>query len=100
MSNTRFLICPQRAYDQIQHGEKKTFLNSFINIEWITQVLPRGKQSIDCDKTQIVIRESFKYEIYFYTTKGEVRWYFDTEKSYNDWIERFTEVYGVLLTKV
>ncbi len=97
MSSIRFLVCPQRTYDRIQKGEKKTFTNSLVNLEHLIQVLSNGKQSIDYDKDSVAIKDSFKYEIYFYTIKGEIRWYFDNEETANAWFKRFEDVYGVKL---
>jgi len=98
MSNTiRFLVCPQFSYDQIRGGTKEVQYNPMINLEHLISVDIIGKVKIDYDSRDIIIQESFKYRVYFHTIKGDFSWYFDTEKSMNEWLEQFRYVYGVIL---
>jgi len=100
MSNTvRFLVCPQFSYERISRGTKEVEYNPMINLEHLIEVKPIGKIQIDYDSNDIHIENSFKYRVYFYTIKGDLNWYFDTEKSMNDWVEKFHSIYGVILTQ-
>jgi hypothetical protein len=99
MSNTvRFLVCPQFSYERISRGTKEVEHNPMINLEHLIEVKKIGKISLDNDLSGQTIKESFKYRVYFYTVKGDLNWHFDTEKSMNDWIEKFHSVYGIILT--
>jgi hypothetical protein len=99
MSNTvRFLVCPQFSYERISRGTKEVEYNPMINLEHLIEVKKVGKIALDNDLSGQTIKESFKYRVYFYTIKGDLNWYFDTEKSMNDWIEKFHSVYGIILT--
>jgi hypothetical protein len=98
MSNPiRFLVCPQFSYEGINRGTKTTEHNPMINISHLIEVKPIGKTVVDFDTNGHAIKDSFKYRVYFYTIKGDLNWYFDTEKSMNDWIEKFQSVYGSIL---
>lgn len=98
MSNpVRFLVCPQSSYERIYHGTKRIEYNPMINIEHLIEVKPAGQDKIDFDSKSIVIQNSFKYRVYFYTIKGDLNWYFDTEEAMNEWVKKFQSAYGVIL---
>lgn len=99
MSRPIFLICPQLSYNIIRLGEKQTKHNPMINIEHIIEVTPIGKIELDYDAHSVIIKNSFKYKVYFYTIKGELSWYFDTLEAMEEWVKCFHLQYGDILKK-
>lgn len=95
MSDIRFLVCPQRTYEKIDRGEKKTIRNPMVNLEHIVEVIVMGETRLDNDKSGNFIDNSFKYRVYFYSLKGESSWYFNTQESMDEWVFKFEDAWGL-----